>query len=109
MTAVWQMTVAKGDFVEAVGIARTKATLRGKGGIAVESEITLVASDEGLSVRSSYAAMDIDGVGSWPSPVMVHGATVRKLAPKLSGQTINLRYSDSQLFLNGTSLPARDV
>ena len=109
MTAVWKMTVDKRDFVEAVGIARTKATLRGKGGIAVEAEITLCACPEGLSVRSSYAAMDIDAIGTWPSPVMAHGATIRKMAPKLSGPDVVLEYGSGRLSLNGTSLPARDV
>lgn len=109
MSAKWDITVAKRDFVEAINVARTKATLRGKGGISVESEVMLTACPEGLSVRSSYAAMDIDGYGVWPSPVMVHGATLRKIAPKLQGEEITLSYEPGRLKLNGTSLTARDV
>ena len=57
MTSGWKMTVAKSDLVEAIGVARTRATLRSKGGIQVERDLTLVA------VRSSFSAMDIDGEG----------------------------------------------
>lgn len=109
MSENWEITVSKADFVDAVNVARTRATLRSKGGISVESEVTLTACPEGLSVRSSFAATDIDAEGVWPSPVMVHGATLRKIAPKLQGEEITLSYEPGRLKLNGTLLTARDV
>jgi hypothetical protein len=109
MTTGWHMTVAKSDFVKAIRIARTRATLRSKGGIQVEHDLTLAACDGGLSVRSSFAAMDIEGDGEWISPVMAYAAMIRKVAPKLDGPTITLRYEPGKLYLNRTILPARDI
>ena len=109
MTASWNITVAKADFVEAIGVARTRATLRRKAGITTESDVTILSCPEGLSIRSSFSAMDIDGEGTWTSPIMAHGATLRQIAPKLTGPTITLRYEGGKLFLNQTSITARDV
>ncbi len=105
----WKMTVAKRDLVEAINHARTRVTLRRTAPNKFEPEITFAAYDDGLSVRSSFAAMDIDGEGSWPSPIMVAGATLRLLAPKLSGPDVVLTYETGQLRLNGTTLTAREV
>lgn len=109
MAGSWHMVVSKADFVEAIGIARSRATLRSKGGIKVEHDLTLTACLEGLSVRSSFAAMDIDGEGEWVSPVMVYAAVIRQVAPKLEGPTITLRYEPGKLYLNNTSFTARDI
>jgi hypothetical protein len=49
------MTVAKRDFVEAIGVARRRATLRGaQRGLA--KQVVLSAGPGGLSVRSSNSA-----------------------------------------------------
>lgn len=109
MAGDWHITVAKDDFVEAIGVARTRATLRNKGGIKVERDLTLAGFPGGLSVRSSFAAMDIDGEGEWVSPVMVYAAAIRQVAPKLEGPTITLRYEPGKLYLNNTSFEARDI
>jgi hypothetical protein len=105
------MTIEKRDLVEAVGVARRRPTLRrvsgGRGGF--EPLVTLAASGEGLSVRSSNSAMDIPATGVWASPIAVSGVTLRQLAPKLTGPTIELTYCDGQLALNQTRLPAREI
>ena len=107
----WSMTVEKHDLVEAIGVARQRPTLRrvpgGRGGF--ESFVVLAECAEGLSVRSSNSAMDIPATGVWASPVSVSGVTLRQLAPKLAGPTIELSYADGELALNQTRLPAREV
>lgn len=109
MSHIWNMIVSKADFVDAIGIARTRASLRSKGGIKVEPDVTFASCPEGLSIRSSFSAMDIDGEGTWTSPIMAHGASIRQVAPKLTGPTITLRYEAGKLFLNQTSITARDI
>ena len=99
MAGGWNITVAKRDFVEAIGVARSRATLRRKSGIQFESDLTLVACPGGLSVRSSFSAMDIDGEGEGASPIMVYAPAIRQVAPKLAGPTITLRYEPGKLFL----------
>ncbi|MES2493112.1 MAG: hypothetical protein V4579_07535 [Pseudomonadota bacterium] len=84
-------------------------TLRSKGGIKVERDLTFTACPGGVSVRSSYAAMDIEGEGEWISPVIVYAAAIRQVAPKLEGPTITLRYEPGKLYLNRTSFEARDI
>jgi hypothetical protein len=105
------MTIEKRDLVEAIGVARRRPTLRrvagGRGGF--EPLVTLAACEAGLSVRSSNSAMDIPGAGVWGSPIAVSGVTLRQLAPKLTGPTIELSYCDGQLALNQTRLPAREI
>lgn len=104
----WGMSVEKADLVEAIGHARTRATLRRKGA-GFEPDVTITACAEGLSIRSSAAAMDIPAEGVWCSPIMANGAALRRLAPKLAGPTIALRYDTGRLFINGTSVPAREA
>lgn len=104
----WNMTVDKRDFVDAIGVARRRATLRGDG-FNFESDVVLSASEDGLSVRSSNSAMDIPGSGVWASPIRVNGAALRRLAPKLGGREIALSYSDGHLALNQTRVPAGEV
>ena len=106
---MWKMTVAKRDLVDAVNDARTRVTLRRTAANKFEPEITFAAWDEGLSVRSSFAAMDIDGQGSWPSAIMVAGAPLRMLAPKLTGPDVVLTYEAGKMRLNETVLTAREV
>jgi hypothetical protein len=108
MKADWRMIVAKSDLVAAVGHARTRATLRRKGA-GFEPDLTLASSDGQLSVRSSYAAMDITAEGSWASPIFANGAALRRLAPKLKGPDVTLTYVTGRLFLDGTSIPAREA
>lgn len=84
----WHITVAKDDLVEAIGVARTRGTLRNKGGIKVERDLTFAACPGGLSVRSSFAAMDIEGEGEWISPIMVYAAAIRQVAPKLGNVSV---------------------
>jgi hypothetical protein len=108
MEQVWEMSLDKRDLVEAIGHARTRATLRRKGG-GFEADVTFVAWEEGLSIRSSFAAMDLPAEGRWCSPVMANGAALRRVAPKLAGPRIALRYEAGRLFLNATSIPAREI
>lgn len=108
MEQVWKMSVAKKDLVAAIGHARTRATLRRKEA-GFEPDVTFVAWEKGLSIRSSFAAMDIPAEGSWCSPIMANGAAIRKVAPKLAGPRVTLRYETGRLFLNATSISARDV
>lgn len=108
MKAEWRISVDKKDFVQAVTCARARATLRrGPGGS--EREVMLVSRKGGLSVRSSHAAMDIPAHGRWSSPVLANGPALRRLAPKLSGPEVTLTYVAGRLFLNKTSLPAREA
>jgi hypothetical protein len=104
----WNMTVQKRDLVDAIGVARRRATLRGDG-FSFESDVIISAGADGLSVRSSNSAMDISGDGVWSSPIRVNGAAIRRLAPKLSGSDISLSYSDGHLALNQTNVPATEV
>ncbi|HVI99429.1 MAG TPA: hypothetical protein VM657_10220 [Sphingomonas sp.] len=104
----WLMRVDKRDLVEAIGTARSRPTLRRKGG-GFEPDVLLVACAEGLSVRSSNAAMDIPATGAWASPIVANGAMLRRLAPKLSGPAVELCYETGRLLLNGTSVPAREA
>lgn len=102
------MTVAKSDLVAAVGHARTRATLRRKGA-GFEPDLTLADGDGQLSVRSSYASMDIPAEGNWTSPIFANGAALRRLAPKLKCPDVTLTYVTGRLFLDGTSIPAREA
>ena len=104
----WTMRVAKRDLVEAIGTARARPTLRRKNG-GFEPDLVLTRSIGGLSIRSSNSAMDIPAAGTWVSPVSVNGAALRRLAPKLDGPDVELRFQDRRLFVNGTSFPAREV
>ena len=106
--ATWNMTIQKRDLVEAIGTARRRATLRGRA-FELEKEVIFAASQDGLSVRSSDAAMDIPGAGIWASPIATDGATIRRLAPALSGPEIQLTYCDGEHALNTTRISAREV
>jgi hypothetical protein len=108
MKAGWRVTVTKRDLVEAIGHARTRATLRRKG-TGFEADIMLTGGPGQLSVRSSHAAMDIPAEGTWASPIVANGPSLRRLAPKLKGPEVTLTYVTGRLFLNGTSIPAREV
>ena len=106
--SIWNMTITKQDLVEAIGTARRRVTLKRKG-FALEKEVIFTASGDGLSVRSSDAAMDIPGSGTWASPIATNGATIRRLAPALDGPEIELSYCDGQLALNTTRISAREL
>jgi len=106
--ATWNMTIAKRDLIDAIGTARRRATLKRKG-FELEKDVIFAAADEGLSVRSSNAAMDIPGSGSWTSPIATNGAALRRLAPALNGPEIRLSYCDGQLALNTTRISAREL
>lgn len=108
MKAEWRISVDKKDFVQAVTCARGRATLRRVPG-GSEREVMLVSGKGQLSVRSSHAAMDIPARGPWSSPVLANGPALRRLAPKLSGPEVTLTYVAGRLFLNTTSLPAREA
>lgn len=102
------MVVAKRDLVAAIGHARTKATLR-RNGNRYEADVVLCGCHDQLSVRSSHAAMDIRAEGVWASPVATSGPTMRRLASKLKGPTVALTYIARRLFLDSTSIPAREI
>ena len=104
----WSITVGKRDLVDAIGTARARPTLRRTNG-GFEPDLVLTRSADGLSVRSSNSAMDIPAAGTWVSPVSVNGAALRRLAPKLDGPDVEVRFQDRRLFVNGTSFPAREV
>jgi hypothetical protein len=106
--ATWNMTIQKRDLIDAIGTARRRATLRGKA-FELEKEVVFTGLQDGLSVRSSDAAMDIPGSGTWASPIAANGATIRRLAPALTGPEIQLSYCDGQLALNTTRISAREV
>lgn len=111
---VWQITIAKAELVAAIGTARRRATLRRRGsGPEFEPWVILAAVPEalggGLSIRSSDAAMDVAGEGSWPSPIRVEGAALRRLAPKLAGPAVTFSYADGQLAVGTTVLTASEV
>ena len=108
MQGTWNMMVQKRELVEAIGVARRRATLRGDG-FSFESDVILALADDGLSVRSSNSAMDIAATGVWSSPIRVNGAAMRRLAPKLAGREVALCYADGQLALNQTRVPASEV
>src|SRR4051812_44626982 len=102
------MTITKRDLIDAIGTARRRATLKRKGG-GLEKDVIFAASGDGLSVRSSNAAMDIPGSGTWTSPIATNGATLRRLAPALTGPEVRLSYCDGQLALNTTRISAREL
>lgn len=102
------MTVNKRDLVDAIGTARRRATLRGDG-FSFEKDVVLSAGPDGLSVRSSNSAMDIQGTGLWASPVRINGAALRRLAPKLSGPDVTLTFAEGHLAINQTKVPAAEV
>ena len=104
----WHMTIAKRDLIAALGMARTRATLRKKDG-AFELYITLTAGPDGLSVRSSFAGMDIAGEGVWASPIMVPGAALKRIVPKAEGPMLRLGYADGRLSINQTWVSAREA
>ena len=108
MKAEWQISVDKQDFVQAITCARTRATLRRVPG-GPEREVMLTRGEGRLSIRSSHAAMDIPARGRWSSPILAYGPALRRLAPKLSGPEVTLTYVAGRLFLNTTSLPAREA
>lgn len=108
LTGDWEMTIAKADLVEGIGIARQRATLRRKGA-GFEPEVILAECRDGLSIRSSASALDAPARGIWTSPIAANGAALRRLAPKLAGSDVALRYESGRLFLNSTSIPAREV
>jgi hypothetical protein len=106
--ATWNMTVLRRDLIDAIGTARRRVTLKRKG-FGLEKDVIFAASNEGLSVRSSNAAMDIAGSGTWASPIAANGAALRRLAPALAGPDIRLSYCDGQLALNTTRISAREL
>ena len=106
--ATWNITIAKRDLIDAIGTARRRATLKRKG-FELEKDVIFAATAEGLSVRSSNAAMDIPGTGTWASPIATNGATLRRLAPALDGPDIRLSYCEGQLALNTTRISAREL
>jgi hypothetical protein len=105
----WQMEVAKSDLLRALRTARTRATLRRTKGAGVEHDITLTAAPGGLSVRSSFAAMDIPGDGAWPSPILAYAAGLKRVVPKLPGATVTLRYEAGRLYLGPVWMSAREA
>ncbi len=114
MIPSWHITVAKADLIAAIGTARTRATLRRRSsGPGFEPWIVLAAVPEalggGLSVRSSDAANDVPGEGSWPPPIRVEGAALRRLAPKLTGPHVILTYADGRLAIGTTVLSAGEI
>ena len=106
--ATWNITILKRDLIDAIGTARRRATLKRKG-FELEKDVIFAGSGDGLSVRSSNAAMDIPGSGTWTSPIATNGATLRRLAPALGGPEIRLSYCDGQLALNTTRISAREL
>ena len=105
---VWTATVQKDDLLEAIGFVRTRAGLRIKG-IKLEPDVLIMSTPDGLSFRTAQLACDIPAERNWPSPISAHGATLRKLAPKLSGPEITLKFADDALTLNSTRISAREV
>jgi hypothetical protein len=104
----WNITISKRDLIDAIGTARRRATLKRKG-FEFEKEIIFAATEGGLSVRSSNAAMDIPATGAWTSPIAANGAALRRLAPVLDGPEVRLSYCDGQLALNTTRVSAREL
>lgn len=104
----WSMRIEKRDLVDAIGHARTRATLRRKGA-GFEPDVMFVACADGLSIRSSASAMDVPAGGTWASPITANGAALRRLVPKLAGPVVELSYADGRLSLNGTVVPAREA
>lgn len=105
----WEVLVAKRDLLEAVGIARSRVTLRRKSTTDFERFIVISSCPGGISIRSSDASMDIAGEGVWNSPVMVPGAALRRLMPKIEGPDVRLTFFGGKLYLNGTSISAREA
>lgn len=104
----WEVTLDKSDFLEAIGFVRTRAGLRYKGP-KLEPDVLILSCPEGLSFRTSYLAVDVPAEGAWPSPIAVNGPVFRRIAPKLSGPTISMRYTSGELELNSTRLTAREI
>ena len=105
---VWKATVAKDDLLEAIGFVRTRSGLRIQG-IRLEPDVDIMSCAEGLSFRTAQLACDIPASGSWPSPVRANGAVLRRLAPKLEGESVQLGYAAGTLTVNATRIPAREL
>lgn len=104
----WEAQVDKSELAEAIGFVRTRAGLKYKGS-KLEPEVMIVAAPGGLSLRTSLLASDIQASGAWDSPIVVHGPSLRRLVPKLTGPEIVLRYERGKLYINSTSIPAREI
>lgn len=88
MRLEWGMAIEKTDQVDAMGHAQTRATLRRNGG-GFEPGLTFTACAEGLSIRSSAAAMAIPADLVFPD--YGDGPALRRLPPKLTGPQVTLR------------------
>jgi hypothetical protein len=53
--------------------------------------------------------MDIEGLGTWPSPIAARAAVMRRLLPKLEGLDVVVRYRSGLFFLNSTGIDAREI
>jgi hypothetical protein len=53
--------------------------------------------------------MDIPAAGCWTSPIAVNGAWLKRLAPKLTGDTVDISYADGEIAFNQTRLTGREV
>ena len=104
----WKASVDKDDLLEAIGFVRTRAGLRVQG-IKLEPDVVILSCAEGLSFRTAQLACDIPAGGTWPSPISANGAMLRRLAPKLPGPVVELEYSEGNLRLNSTHVPAREI
>lgn len=91
--------------MEAIGHALTRASLRRKDA-GFEPDVTLLACEDGIPIRSSFAAMDVPAEGQWCSPVMANGAAIQRVRPSVRTA---LRYEGGRVFLNATSIPAREI
>jgi len=60
-------------------------------------------------IRVGPARMDRLLKGTWTSPIFANGPALRRLAPKLQGPDVTLTYVTGRLFLDGTSIPAREA
>lgn len=106
---IWQMTLRKTALVEATSDARKISTWRKRSSAARAFPLIIAAGEDGLSFRSSDAALDVPAQGTWPSPIRVPGAVLHALAPRLEGPQVTMVYADGKLVIGRTVIDAAEV
>jgi hypothetical protein len=109
MKAEWEIEVGQIDLVNALTLVRDRKRVRRVRSNKPEPWVTLASSDLGFSVRGSVDSGDMEGVGSWHSPIRVHGDTLAKLTKKVPKGTVRLLYINGFLYVNTTRLTASEI
>ena len=106
--ALWQVSVLRADLITGINATRYRPSRKTTIG-RVKTEVLIAPTESGLSVRTHNRGMDIPAAGCWTSPIAVNGAWLKRLAPKLTGDTVDISYADGEIAFNQTRLTGREV